>query len=208
MLSMNVVKAVNQEKFPVKQNRAIKATHEGWNVSVLTFPLIIWSTVINSYSLQNSSQFSLRQIFKFLPSTVTPVIDFLNQNFCSAQAFRFWAFCMFSSTLLIGINKSRLYERMTRVNSTTKHPIAEFSKSVSCSSHGRNSTRQPMEVLGGGGLKRIVCQFVDWMFSKWSVSSSSFWFTFSLKRETVSRMKRWATCCASSGSILPAKSLS
>lgn len=174
----------------------------------LTFPLMIWSTVINSYSLQNSSQFSLRHIFRFLPSTVTPVIDFLNQNFCSAHAFRFWAFCIFSSTLLIGINKSKLYDKMTRVKSTTKHAIAEFSKSVNCSSHGRNSTRHPIGVLGGGGLKRIVCQFVDWIFSKWSVSTSSSWFTFSLKRDTVSRMKRWATCCASSGSILPSRSFS
>lgn len=30
----------------------------------------------------------------------------------------------------------------------------------------RNSTRQPMEEFGGGGLKRRVCQFVDWMFCK------------------------------------------
>ena len=29
---------------------------------------------------------------------------------------------------------------------------------------GRNSTRQPIELFGGGGLNRIVCQFVDWIF--------------------------------------------
>ncbi len=31
----------------------------------------------------------------------------------------------------------------------------------------------PMVSPGGGGLKRMVCQLVDWMFSKWSVSVSS-----------------------------------
>jgi hypothetical protein len=30
----------------------------------------------------------------------------------------------------------------------------------------RNSTRQPIGEFGGGGLKRKVCQFVDWMFCK------------------------------------------
>lgn len=29
---------------------------------------------------------------------------------------------------------------------------------------GLNSTLQPMEELGGGGLKRMVCQLVDWIF--------------------------------------------
>ena len=28
----------------------------------------------------------------------------------------------------------------------------------------RNSTRQPMGDLGGGGLNLSVCQLVDWMF--------------------------------------------
>ena len=41
---------------------------------------------------------------------------------------------------------------------------AAFSKSVSCTSMGLNSTRQPMDDPAGGGLKRRVCQFVDWMF--------------------------------------------
>lgn len=41
---------------------------------------------------------------------------------------------------------------------------AAFSKSVICTSIGRNSTRQPMEEPAGGGLNRTVCQFVDWMF--------------------------------------------
>lgn len=31
-------------------------------------------------------------------------------------------------------------------------------------SQGRNSTLQPIELVGGGGLNRIVCQFVDWIF--------------------------------------------
>ena len=38
---------------------------------------------------------------------------------------------------------------------------AAFSKSVSCTSIGLNSTRQPMDEPAGGGLKRRVCQFVD-----------------------------------------------
>ena len=29
---------------------------------------------------------------------------------------------------------------------------------------GRNSTRHPMSVPGGGGLNLSVCQLVDWMF--------------------------------------------
>jgi len=41
---------------------------------------------------------------------------------------------------------------------------AAFSKSVVCTSIGRNSTRQPIEDPGGGGLNRKVCQFVDWIF--------------------------------------------
>jgi len=47
---------------------------------------------------------------------------------------------------------------------TRKVVKAAFSKSVSCTSIGLNSTRQPILVFGGGGLKRIVCQLVDWMF--------------------------------------------
>ena len=85
---------------------------------------------------------------------------------------------------------------MVRVSSTIKTENAAFSKSVSCTSHGRNSTRQPEQAQGerknvgggfvrqqdkrkhdnasstttifsspmsesaGGGLNRIVCQFV------------------------------------------------
>ena len=49
---------------------------------------------------------------------------------------------------------------------TMKQTTAAFSKSVNCNSHGLNSTRQPIGAEGGGGLKRIVCQLVDWMFSK------------------------------------------
>merc|ERR1719219_891797 len=74
--------------------------------------------------------------------------------------------------------------------------MAAFSKSEICSSHGRNSTRHPILCPGGGGLNLIVCQLVDWMFSKWSVSSSSLGVTFSLKRETVSLMNKCATCLA------------
>ena len=52
--------------------------------------------------------------------------------------------------------------------STMKQTTAAFSKSVNCNSHGLNSTRHPIGAEGGGGLKRIVCQLVDCMFSKWS----------------------------------------
>ena len=41
---------------------------------------------------------------------------------------------------------------------------AAFSKSVSWTSIGRNSTRHPILELTGGGLKRTVCQLVDCMF--------------------------------------------
>jgi hypothetical protein len=51
-------------------------------------------------------------------------------------------------------------DKMVLVRSTTKQTMAAFSKSVSCASHGLNSTRQPMGEYGGGGLNRIVCQFV------------------------------------------------
>ena len=82
----------------------------------------------------------------------------------------------------------RLYPKlsMTLVSSTTKQTMAAFSKSVNCASQGLNSTRQPMGESGGGGLNRMVCQLVDWMFSKWSVSLESSWSIFSLNRETVS----------------------
>lgn len=46
---------------------------------------------------------------------------------------------------------------------------AAFSKSVGWTSIDRNSTRQPMGELAGGGLKRTVCQLVDWMF--WTTQS-------------------------------------
>ena len=47
-----------------------------------------------------------------------------------------------------------------------------------------------------------ACQLVDWMFSKWSVSSSSLGVTFSLKRDTVSLMNKCATCLAM-GALIP-----
>jgi len=64
---------------------------------------------------------------------------------------------------------------MTRETRTTKTVKAAFSKSVSWTSIDRNSVRQPMceSLLAGGGFQRTVCQLVDWMFSKWSVSRSS-----------------------------------
>ena len=69
-----------------------------------------------------------------------------------------------SITLEIGIYKLRLKCKMARESRTMKTANAAFSKSVICTSIGRNSTRQPIGEFAGGGLKRSVCQFVDCMF--------------------------------------------
>lgn len=61
---------------------------------------------------------------------------------------------------------------MARDNNTMKTEKAAFSKSVICTSILRNSTRQPMEEPGGGGLNRKVCQFVDWMFYLQDISTN------------------------------------
>lgn len=58
----------------------------------------------------------------------------------------------------------RLKCRIARDSSTMNTENAAFSKSVSCTSIGRNSTRQPIGEFVGGGLNRSVCQLVDWMF--------------------------------------------
>lgn len=55
---------------------------------------------------------------------------------------------------------------MARVRSTMKMENAAFSKSVNWTSILLNSTLQAMDELGGGGLNLMVCQLVDWMFSK------------------------------------------
>ena len=67
-------------------------------------------------------------------------------------------------TLEIGMYKLRLKCKMARDSRTMKTANAAFSKSVSCTSIGRNSTRHPMGEFVGGGLKRTVCQLVDWIF--------------------------------------------
>lgn len=85
---------------------------------------------------------------------------------------------------------------IARDSKTIKIEKAAFSKSVICTSILRNSTRQPIGELGGGGLKRSVCQFVDWMFSKWSDEMESSRWRASLKITRGSRMKRWAMCFA------------
>lgn len=69
---------------------------------------------------------------------------------------------------------------------------AAFSKSVICTSILLNSTLQPIGEFTGGGLNRIVCQFVDCIFSKWSMDSSSSWSIVSLNWTSGSRMNRWA----------------
>lgn len=67
-------------------------------------------------------------------------------------------------TLEIGISIFSLNVSIARVKSTMNTPKAAFSKSVNCTSQGRNSTRHPMLLFTGGSLNRIVCQLVLWMF--------------------------------------------
>lgn len=118
----------------------------------------------------------------------------------------------------------RLKCRMARESKTMKAAKAAFSKSVSWTSIGRNSTRQPMGELTGGGLKRSVCQLVDWMFcesirnkasgnrdnyhtSKWSLLFLSSWWIVSEKITRGSRMNRCAMCLDSKSST-PAEKIS
>ena len=53
----------------------------------------------------------------------------------------------------------RLVKILKYFNGDFSHMLCQQFTSV-----GLNSTLQPMEVLGGGGLNRTVCQLVDWMF--------------------------------------------
>lgn len=57
-----------------------------------------------------------------------------------------------------------------------------------------NSTLQPIGELTGGGLNRIVCQFVDWIFSKWSIEAESSCSIVSPNWTRGSRINRWAMC--------------
>merc|ERR1719491_883265 len=88
-----------------------------------------------------------------------------NQNLLVLTASMTCARFMFSSTLDNGMRKSKL-----KTSNTMKAVNAAFSKSVNCASMGRNSVRQPTcglpGFIGGGGLKRIVCQLVELMLSK------------------------------------------
>ena len=45
-------------------------------------------------------------------------------------------------------------------------------------SSGRNSTRHPMEELGGGGLNRMLCQLVDWIFCESNEEELHIYFIF------------------------------
>jgi hypothetical protein len=54
---------------------------------------------------------------------------------------------------------------------------------------GLNSTLHPMGELGGGGLKRMVCQFVDWMFWKHTNKSMQWRSTIRVKV-----MLTWMEC--------------
>ncbi|KAG5457272.1 MAG: hypothetical protein BJ554DRAFT_2758 [Olpidium bornovanus] len=89
-----------------------------------------------------------------------------NQNFsCSTASLR-CALLMFSSTFEMGMYKFNPKLRIARVTKTTKIENAAFSRSEIWTSIDRNSTRHPIGELCGGGLKRTVCQLVDWMFWK------------------------------------------
>mmetsp|Transcript_26383 Transcript_26383/g.61579 ORF Transcript_26383/g.61579 Transcript_26383/m.61579 type:complete len:257 (-) Transcript_26383:909-1679(-) len=127
------------------------------------------------------------------------------KNLPSAAAFLACALCMFSSTFESGMYRLRSKARMTRETSTTKTVKAAFSKSVSCTSIDRNSTRQPTcgapGLRFGGGFHRTVCQLVDCRFSKWSVSCSSSSATRPSWITSGSRTNRCATCRASASSM-------
>ena len=119
---------------------------------------------------------------------------------CVCTALRCCARCIFTSTSDIGMQKSTGIVMITCVRSTRKIEYAAFSKSVSWISIGRNSTRQPTCAPCGGGLNRIVCQFVDWIFSKWSIERASSKSMFSENTTSGSRTKRCAICSARSSS--------
>lgn len=59
-----------------------------------------------------------------------------------------------NSTFDIGINKFSFISKIVRTNKFMKTAKAAFSKSLSASSIGRNSTRQPIVLLIGGNLMR------------------------------------------------------
>mmetsp|Transcript_12407 Transcript_12407/g.29204 ORF Transcript_12407/g.29204 Transcript_12407/m.29204 type:complete len:210 (+) Transcript_12407:407-1036(+) len=117
---------------------------------------------------------------------------------------------MFSSTLEMGMRKSRPSFATTSVRRTMKAVKAAFSKSVSCSSIVLNSTRQPMcpgaegdfsPSCGGGGFQRKDCQLVDWRFSQWSMASELSRSIRSRKMTSGSLAKRCATCFAKVSSM-------
>mmetsp|Transcript_74247 Transcript_74247/g.234502 ORF Transcript_74247/g.234502 Transcript_74247/m.234502 type:complete len:267 (+) Transcript_74247:508-1308(+) len=103
-----------------------------------------------------------------------PSTDSRNQNLpreaahLSALAASFW------SLRETGITRSHLSSTMTSARRRTTATTAAFSKSVSCTSGLRNSTRQPMPLsTRGGGLKRTFPQFVPRSWSQWSASLAS-----------------------------------
>mmetsp|Transcript_10728 Transcript_10728/g.31626 ORF Transcript_10728/g.31626 Transcript_10728/m.31626 type:complete len:236 (-) Transcript_10728:1009-1716(-) len=124
-----------------------------------------------------------------------------------------------ASTLLRGTYNDRSNAKITRVTKTVKTENAAFSKSVSCTSIGRNSVRQPGSRSAGlesippiprpvGGLSRTVFQFVLWRLSKWSVAVVSSTSSIRPSNNTNgSRTKRWATCRDNASSTPAALSL-
>ena len=75
------------------------------------------------------------------------------------------------------------------LSSTINTTKAAFSKSVICTSQGRNSTRHPMSEFTGGILKRMCCQLVLWIFWKWIFLGVRKWiflgFTMEKKSELI-----------------------
>mmetsp|Transcript_61630 Transcript_61630/g.198512 ORF Transcript_61630/g.198512 Transcript_61630/m.198512 type:complete len:214 (-) Transcript_61630:772-1413(-) len=96
---------------------------------------------------------------------------------------------------------------MTSTRSRTTATMAAFSKSVSCTSGVRNSTRQPMAPPAGGGLKRTLPQFVPCSCSQWSASLVSSMSMRSAKIMSGSRTRRCATWRLSTSSMPASVSL-
>ena len=97
---------------------------------------------------------------------------------------------------------------MTRLSRTKKTVKAAFSKSVSCASMVRSSTRQPMSAASaGGGFQRTERQLVLWMLSKCSVVRASSTAMRSEKMTSGSRTKRPAMWRASRSATPAARSV-
>lgn len=111
-------------------------------------------------------------------------------------------------TPLIGFQQKKLKNRLFFITVERKSAILQMQHTFSVldikwcrTSTGLISTLQPILLPGGGGLNLTVCQFVEFIFSKWSVSFSSPIFSCSAYTAKGSRINRCATCFASWSSI-------